>query len=90
LLKQRGELTDENIRKLELRTTKQIIKDILQPIIDQDIIGSEEWIAITGEFNDLRNKVIHDAYEPTQKEVIDAMVIVKSFNKLLNEAKIKN
>ena len=89
LLKQRGELTDQKVKELERLTTKLTIENILKHVIEQDITKSKEWILVDNKFRTLRNKVIHDAYEPTQKEVIEAMEIVRSFQKLLNEAKIE-
>lgn len=83
MLKLRGELSDEIRQRLENGFTSQIARSVLQPIINEDLINSapfSEWYTI---FRPLRNKVVHDAYEPTPNEAGAALQMVELLHAFL-------
>jgi hypothetical protein len=61
---------------LEKMNTKPIIEKIINPFVNNTLSDTDSYIQWDNYFRDLRNKVIHDAYEPKQDEVEKAIGIV--------------
>lgn len=83
ILRLRGELSDEMRQRLEDSFTRQIARDRLQPIINEDLINSTPYTEWDATFRPLRNKVVHDAYEPTSAEAEKALQVIESLHALL-------
>ncbi|MQY67132.1 MAG: hypothetical protein GH159_02260 [Dehalococcoidia bacterium] len=83
ILKLRDELSDEIRQRLENAFTIQIARSILQPIINEDLINSTPYTEWDTTFRPLRNRVVHDAYEPTSVEAEKALQVIESLHALL-------
>jgi hypothetical protein len=84
-LEQGNKLTEENKKKLENLPTKQIVEQLLNPVLKENIMESAVWMEIDNKFRKLRNAVIHDAYNPTKLQSSEALQLVQSFFELLNK-----
>lgn len=83
MLKLRGELSNEIRQRLENAFTGQIAHGMLQPIINEDLINSTPYTEWDTNFRPLRNKVVHDAYEPTPEEAGAALQTIESLHAFL-------
>ena len=83
MLKLRGELSDKIRQTLETASTKRIALEILQPIINEDLINSTPYTTWGASFRELRNRVVHDAYEPTPEEAEVALELVELLHNYL-------
>lgn len=83
MLKARSELTDTVRQTLETYSTRRIALEILQPIINEDLVNSTPYTEWDTKFRPLRNRVVHDAYEPTPEEAEAALNLVESLHNYL-------
>jgi hypothetical protein len=83
MLKLRGELTAKMKESLETNSTRWIAREILQPIINENIINSAPYTKWNNDFRPLRNRVVHDAYDPTPEQAEAALQVIESLHAFL-------
>lgn len=89
MLKARGELTDKMRERLENNSTRWIAREILQPIINEDTINSAPYTKWDNDFRPLRNRVVHDAHDPTPEQVEAALEVIESLHAFLATVTLK-
>jgi len=77
-----------DIEKLERLSTKQIVEEKLRTLIKPDIYKLKVWQDWDKIGRVLRNKVVHDGYEPTIDEVQFCLNTVKSLISDIRKAKL--
>jgi hypothetical protein len=71
-----GMSSGEAQAKLEKVPTKNIVEQILEPAFSQSVVKEPEWAQYVDWFRPLRNKVVHDAFEPSRSESEDCVRLV--------------
>jgi hypothetical protein len=84
LLVKEGMPDDEARTKLEKQLTVQIVENILLPKITANDKDKFPWIEWKDKFRPLRNKVVHDGYEPTAAEAIASLETVSKIFWFIN------
>ncbi len=79
----KGQSRPEALAVLEPKPTRKIAKEVLQPSLTWDLLGSSEWQDYDSRFRDLRNAAVHDAVEPGKPEAEKFVAVVSALTQKL-------
>jgi hypothetical protein len=76
------------VERLERMTTVAIMQEVLLPRVDRNHQIHTVWADWFGTFRQLRNRVIHDAYEPTLDEAERSLDNISHLYELVDSLKV--
>jgi hypothetical protein len=83
LLARAGKLDRRSRDQLESISPTAIMRDYIAPLCGDSIPSNPCWLTYTQQIRPLRNKCVHDAYEPSTEEAESSLCVARSLASLL-------